>query len=207
MVDELFVESAIDDDLLRVMFSCCQPALSEEAQVALILHILCGFGVSEVAAAFLSTEAAIQKRISRAKKVLAGSERLFDLADADFAARLSAVHRALYLLFNEGYHGASAQAAVQVDLCREATRLVTLLVDHAITATPGTYALAALMCLHGAPGTRSLVTTSRRHSPSRAMRWSGDSWNSAWVRAIATRWSAHVSTAARPCAESGRPVV
>src|SRR5229473_7433730 len=73
LVEELFGAQAVKDDLLRMMFSCCQPRLPEEAQVALVLHILCGFGVSEVAAAFLSTDAATQKRISRAKKVLAQS--------------------------------------------------------------------------------------------------------------------------------------
>src|ERR1700682_6057811 len=150
MVDELFGALAVRDDLLRMMFSCCHPRLPEEAQVALVLHILCGFDVSEVAAAFLSTDAAIQKRISRAKKVLARSKRLFDLRDADFAARLSAVHRALYLLFNEGYHGASPESAVRAELCREALRLSLLLADHRLTATPATYALTALMCLHAA---------------------------------------------------------
>ena len=147
-VDECFQESAIKDDLLRMMFSCCHPRLPEEAQVALVLHILCGFGAREVAAAFLSSDAAIHKRIARAKKVLASSKRLFDLGDADFGARLSAVHRALYLLFNEGYHGASAETAVRVELCHEAIRLVRLLVEHPGSATPATHALAALMCLH-----------------------------------------------------------
>jgi RNA polymerase sigma-70 factor (ECF subfamily) len=150
VVDELFGPLAVKDDLLRMMFSCCNPRLAEDAQVGLVLHILCGFGISEIAAAFLDTEAATQKRISRAKKVLAGSKRLFDLADADFSERLSAVHRALYLLFNEGYHGASAESVMQVDLCREAIRLTGLLLEHPNTATPSTYALAALMSLHAA---------------------------------------------------------
>jgi len=150
MVEELFGASTVKDDLLRMMFSCCHPRLPEEAQVALVLHILCGFSVTEIAAAFLSTGAATQKRISRAKKVLAGSRRLFDLADADFVARLSAVHRALYLLFNEGYHGASAESAVRIELCREAMRLAILLVEHPSTVTPATHALAALMHLHAA---------------------------------------------------------
>jgi RNA polymerase sigma-70 factor (ECF subfamily) len=150
VVEELLGAHAVKDDLLRMMFSCCHPRLPEAAQVALVLHILCGFGVSEVAAAFLSSDAATQKRISRAKKVLAGSRRLFDLADADFPARLSAVHRALYLLFNEGYHGASAESAVRVELCREAMRLAVLLVEHPFASTPATYALAALMHLHAA---------------------------------------------------------
>jgi RNA polymerase sigma factor (sigma-70 family) len=149
-VDELFAPSAMKDDLLRMMFSCCNPRLAEEAQVALVLHILCGFGISEVAAAFLDSEAATQKRIARAKKVLASSKRLFDLADADCSRRLSAVHRALYLLFNEGYHGASAESATQVELCQEAMRLNRLLLDHPTTATQDTCALGALMSLHAA---------------------------------------------------------
>src|SRR5262249_41572883 len=102
--DELFSVHLIKDDQLCMMFSCCHPRLSEEAQVALVLHILCGFGVNEVANAFLSRQAAIEKRISRGKKVLAGSKRLFDISGIeDFAVRLPSVQRALYLLFNEGY--------------------------------------------------------------------------------------------------------
>jgi RNA polymerase sigma-70 factor (ECF subfamily) len=134
-----------------MMFSCCHPRLPEEAQVALVLHIWCGFTVNEVASAFVSSHAAIEKRISRAKKVLAGSKRLFDVANADdFSAHLPAVRRALYLLFNEGYHGASPESAVRAELCREAMRLATLLLDYPLAATPATHALAALMCLHAA---------------------------------------------------------
>src|SRR5882724_6206969 len=70
-IDELFAANAIKDDQLRMMFSCCHPRLSEEAQVALMLHILCGFSVDEIASAFVSKHAAIEKRITRAKKVLA----------------------------------------------------------------------------------------------------------------------------------------
>jgi len=151
VVEELFGPNALKDDLLRMMFSCCHPRLPEEAQVALVLHILCGFSVDEIASAFVSSHAAIEKRITRAKKVLAGSKRLFDItAPADFSGRLSAVQQALYLLFNEGYHGSSAEAAVRSELCHEAMRLVALLLEHPLGATPTTYALAALMCLHAA---------------------------------------------------------
>jgi RNA polymerase sigma factor (sigma-70 family) len=101
VVEELFAPNAIKDDLLRMMFSCCHPRLPGEAQVALVLHILCGFSVSEIASAFVSGHAAIEKRITRAKKILATSKKLFDVAAAaEFSARLPAVHRALYLLFN-----------------------------------------------------------------------------------------------------------
>ena len=151
MVEELFAADAIKDDLLRMMFTCCHPRLSEPAQVALVLHILCGFSVNEIASAFVTTHAATEKRLTRAKKVLAGSRRLFDVsAPADFSSRLPSVHRALYLLFNEGYHGASAETAVRVELCREALRLSALLLEHPLGTTPVTYALAALMCLDAA---------------------------------------------------------
>jgi predicted RNA polymerase sigma factor len=107
--------------------------------------------VSEIANAFVISDAAIEKRISRAKKVLAGSKRLFDVAGADdFAQRLPAVQRALYLLFNEGYHGASPESAVRTELCQEAIRLTALLLEHPLAATPATHGLAALMCLHAA---------------------------------------------------------
>jgi RNA polymerase sigma factor (sigma-70 family) len=151
VVEDLFAPNAIKDDLLRMMFSYCHPRLPEEAQVALVLHILCGFSVGEIASAFVSTQAAIEKRVTRAKKVLATSKRLVDVAAAaEFSTRLPAVHRALYLLFNEGYHGASPESAVRADLCREARRLTKLLLEHPLGATPATHALAALMCLHAA---------------------------------------------------------
>ncbi len=147
-VEELFGANAIKDDLLRMMFSCCDPRLPEEAQVALVLHILCAFSVDEIAGAFVSTQAAIEKRITRAKKTLARSKGLFDVAVAsEFSARLPAVQRALYLLFNEGYHGASSERSVRVDLCREAMRLTCLMLEHPAGKTPATHALAALMYL------------------------------------------------------------
>jgi len=149
-VDELFGAAAIQDDQLRLMFSCCNPRLAEEVRVALVLNILCGFSIAEIAAAFLSREEAIKKRILRGKKVLAGSRRLFELTHRDFSERLSSVHRALYLLFNEGYHGASAEFAVQKELCDEAIRLGALLCENESTAVPATHALLALMCLHAA---------------------------------------------------------
>lgn len=150
-VAEAFGDSAIRGDQLRMMFSCCHPQLPEVAQVALMLNILCGFGANEVAAAFLTGQAAMEKRIARGKKVLASSTRLFDLSDErDVPVRLSAVQRALYLLFNEGYHGAHAVTAVRSELCVEAIRLAELLLANPITSTPATHALIALMCFNAA---------------------------------------------------------
>jgi RNA polymerase sigma factor (sigma-70 family) len=140
-VDERFTDDAIHDDQLRMMFSCCHPRLSEEAQVMLILNILCGFGIDEVASAFVTTYTAVEKRIPRAKKVLAESKKLFDTrVPADYSARLPAVQRTLYLLFNEGYHGASAELTVRAELCQEAMRLAALLLKHPLGATPRSYA-------------------------------------------------------------------
>ncbi len=153
-VDELFLPEAFRDDELRMMFSCCQPHLPEDVQVALVLNVLSGFGASEIASAFLVSEAAMEKRLARGKKALAASKHLFDFGTrggaTEIAARLEAVERALYLLFNEGYHGSSPEAVVRRDLCREAMRLARLLVDHEATSTPSTRALAALMCFGAA---------------------------------------------------------
>jgi RNA polymerase sigma factor (sigma-70 family) len=150
LVDDCFHPTTIRNDQLRMMFSCCDPRLSEEAQIALVLHILGGFSVGEIAHAFLATEAAIKKRILRAKKLLADSKRLFELEPTDVGQRLDAVHRALYLLFNEGFHGACDESAVQLDLCRDAMGLVGLLLEHPASATPSTRALLAIMCFHAA---------------------------------------------------------
>jgi RNA polymerase sigma factor (sigma-70 family) len=151
VVNELFGSNEIKDDQMRMMFSCCHPRLPEEAQVALILNILCGFSVDEIANAFVSSHSAIEKRITRSKNVLAKSKKLFEVtAPEEFSARLPTVHRALYLMFNEGYHGASAETAVRIELCREAMRLTAILLEHPHGKTPTTYALAAMMSFHAA---------------------------------------------------------
>jgi RNA polymerase sigma factor (sigma-70 family) len=150
-VTELFTQHEIDDDVLRMMFTCCSPRISEDAQIALVLNVISGFGASEIAHAFLASEAAIEKRLSRAKAALAESKSLYDVAGgAELGSRLNAVHRALYLLFSEGYHGAHPERALQTELCVEAIRLVELLAAHEVTAVPQTHALAGLMNLHAA---------------------------------------------------------
>jgi RNA polymerase sigma-70 factor (ECF subfamily) len=149
-VDEVFAPSAVKDDELRMMFTVCHPRLPEDAQIALVLHLSCGFSVGEIAAAFFASPAAIEKRIARAKSTLAETRSLFHLDDAVVADRLGAVQSAIYLLFNEGYHGASPESAVRDELCREALRLVTVLAEHPRTGIPATRALASLLSLHAA---------------------------------------------------------
>jgi RNA polymerase sigma-70 factor (ECF subfamily) len=141
-------EPAIPDDELRLMFSCCDPALARPAQVAVIMKYLCGFSVQEIAQAFLSTEAAVEKQLFRSRRVLGERGSLFPVSDpAQVRARLPAVQDAVYLLFNEGYHGAHPHHAVREDLCQEATRLGLMLSRLPAAAGPATQALLALFCL------------------------------------------------------------
>jgi RNA polymerase sigma-70 factor (ECF subfamily) len=149
IVDEAFASRTIRDEQLRMILSCCQPRLPEEAQVALVLNIQCGFGASEIASAFLAGRAAIEKRISRGKKVLASSRRLFDLADAEFTSRLSVVRRAR-ITVQRGAPRRLRRVRRSSGALGEAIRLTTLLLEHPPAATPETLALAALMCLHAA---------------------------------------------------------
>lgn len=146
-VDEAFGDDAIKDEQLRTMFACCHARLPEEVQVALMLHLLSGFGVREIAAAFLASEAAIQKRLQRGKQTLAEGGELPVVDDERAAEHLPAVLRAIYLLFNEGYHGAYARGSVRAELCAEAIHLAGLLASCPTTARPSTYALFALVCL------------------------------------------------------------
>ena len=91
-VEALFVPDALKDDELRMMFSCCHPRLHEDVQVALVLKMLCGFGVDEIASAFFVSAAAIEKRLSRGKKVLAESKRLFELTERAPRAKEDLLH-------------------------------------------------------------------------------------------------------------------
>ena len=148
-VSAMFAESEIEDDLLRMMFSVCAPHLAEPAQLALVLKLLCGFGTREIAAALLSSEAAVEKLLTRGKETLARAGALFEVAGREqIEKRLEAVQHALYLLFSEGYHGSGE--VVQEELCAEAMRLCGLLAQHPACAVPRTLALLSLMCFHAA---------------------------------------------------------
>ena len=142
---------AIPDDELRLMFSCCAPELAPASQVAVILKYLCGFSVREIAQAFLSTDAAVEKQLYRARAALEERGELYDVGDPDqVRSRLPSVHEAVYLLFNEGFHGAHPLEVVREDLCGEALRLGLLLARLPATSGPETQALLALLCFHAA---------------------------------------------------------
>jgi RNA polymerase sigma factor (sigma-70 family) len=139
----------IADSQLQMMFAVCHPSISPEAQIGLSLRILCGFGIEEIADAFLSNKETINKRLFRAKeKLRAGEIKIEFPKPAEITLRLQNVLTTLYLLFNEGYHSASKNKALQKDLCLEAMRLNYLLTQNSGTNTPAVNALLALMCFH-----------------------------------------------------------
>lgn len=144
-------ETEIRDDRLRMMFVCCHPLISREDQVALALKTLCGFSPPEIAKAFLTTEAAIAKRLTRAKQRIREAGIRFEIPEGDeLARRLDAVLQSLYLLFNEGYKASSGESLIREDLCQEAIRLTQLLAEHPAGNQPKTHALLALMLLNAA---------------------------------------------------------
>jgi RNA polymerase sigma factor (sigma-70 family) len=141
----------IRDDALRLMFVCCHPSVAPDAQVVLALKVLCGFSTGEIARAFLASEAAIEKQLTRTKQRIHDAGLGFDLpAGEDLAPRLDGVLAALYLLFNEGYKASAGERLLREELCQEAVRLTSLLLTHPAGRTPRTHALLALMLLTAA---------------------------------------------------------
>lgn len=141
----------IRDDALRLLFVCCHPSVAPDAQVVLALKVLCGFGTGEIARAFLSSEAAIEKQLTRTKHRIQAAGLAFELpAGEDLAPRLDGVLAALYLLFNEGYKASAGERLLREELCAEAIRLTSLLVGHPAGDTPRSHALHALMLLTAA---------------------------------------------------------
>lgn len=139
------------DDQLRMLFTCCSPQLSRDAQVALTLKALGGFSVGEIARAFLAQEATIAQRLVRAKRTLRSHKvDFFALTPDDVAARLESVLDVVYVLFNEGYSAHVGANLVRHELVAEAVRLTTLLARHPVEAAPRVHALLALMLLQSA---------------------------------------------------------
>jgi len=147
----IFPGHEIADDRLRMMFVCCHPVIAPEAQVALALKTLCGFSVTEISRAFLTTEAAIAKRLTRAKQKIQEAHVRFEIPTGDeLTRRLDSVLQSLYLLFNEGYKASSGEKLVRGELCDEAIRLTQLLAQHRAGNQRKTHALLALMLLNAA---------------------------------------------------------
>lgn len=139
----------IKDSQLQMLFAICNPAIASEAQIGLALRILCGFGIDEIAEAFLSNKETINKRLFRAKEKLRTERIQLEFPpETDIGKRLENVLRIIYLLFNEGYYSKTQNQILQKDLCLEAMRLCLLLTEYEITNQPKTNALLALMCFH-----------------------------------------------------------
>ena len=150
-MDTLWQEGAIEDDLLKMMFACSDPAITEENQVTLILKTLCGFSIAEIARAFLSSEDTITKRLYRTREFFRTKNTPPVLPPpAELRRRTEAVLKTIYLLFNEGYNSTHASEFIRKDLIDQAMYLCRILCDNKITQLPDVYAAMALMCFHAA---------------------------------------------------------
>jgi RNA polymerase sigma factor (sigma-70 family) len=139
----------ITDSQLQMLFAVCHPSISVESQIGLALRILCGFGIEEIADAFLTNKETINKRLFRAKETLRRENVKIELpGEPEIDKRLGAVLTTLYLLFSEGYYSESQAAVLREELCEEAMRLAYLLDENEQTNKPPVNALLALMCFH-----------------------------------------------------------
>jgi RNA polymerase sigma-70 factor (ECF subfamily) len=149
MNDLDFSNENIRDSQLQMLFAVCNPAIASEAQIGLALRILCGFGIDEIAEAFLSNKETINKRLFRAKeKLRSGHIRLEMPPEQEIAPRLTNVLHVLYLLFSEGYYSKTQNGNLRKEFCVEALRLCLMLTAYEKTNLPVTNALVALMCFH-----------------------------------------------------------
>ncbi len=146
--DLSFSDQSINDGQLKTMLACCQPDLSQDYQLALILKILCGFSIKEIASAFFSNTETISKRLVRGRQKLRQSK--IDVENPSFLEEnIDTILQAIYLLFNEGYKPSRQNKQIRFDLCLEAIRLCRLLIaNNQIENKTNVYALLALMFLN-----------------------------------------------------------
>lgn len=151
-VEEIDIDlsvKSINDSQLAMIFTVCNPCISTESQIALALNLLCGFGIQEIADAFLTNKEVVYKRLNRAKEKLKIEKiRIEQPSPAEIDDRLNTVLITLYLLFSEGYYSTSQDTILRKDLCAEAMRLTYLLAENEPTNKPAVNALLSLMCFH-----------------------------------------------------------
>ncbi len=148
-IEQLWQEEEIQDDLLRMMFACCHPEISQENQITLILKTLCGFSTSEIAKAFLTSEDTVSKRLYRTRNFFRENKVKPDFpATSQLKSRTEAVLRTLYLIFNEGYNATHTGEVIRKDLLDQAMYLCRLLTGNKFTGVPEVYAAMALMYFH-----------------------------------------------------------
>jgi RNA polymerase sigma factor (sigma-70 family) len=149
MAELNFSHQNIKDSQLQMIFAICTPAIASEAQIGLALRILCGFGIDEIAEAFLSNKETINKRLFRAKEKLRSERVELEMPpENEISQRLDNVLHIIYLLFSEGYYSKTQNEILRKDLCLEALRLGLMLTEYQKTNLPKTNALMALMCFH-----------------------------------------------------------
>lgn len=145
--DTVALAESVEDDRLRLIFTCCHPALASDAQVALTLREICDLTTEEIARAFLSTPSTVAQRIVRAKNKIRDAGIPYEVpARSELPERLEAVLRVIYLVFNEGYFASSGDSLTRSHLSSEAIRLCRLL--HELLPEPEVMGLLALMLLH-----------------------------------------------------------
>lgn len=140
----------VSDELLRMLFVCCDDRLPPESRLALALRTLCGFGTGEIAQRLFTSEANVTKRLTRARAKLRELAVETTPTPKELRARIASVQAVLYSLFNEGYLSVRAEDSIREELCDEAIRLGEVLAAHPVGAVPSVFALLALMHLHRA---------------------------------------------------------
>ena len=150
--DELEIDLSdqnIEDSQLRMIFAICHPAISDSSQISLALRVLCGFGIDEIADAFLTNKETINKRLHRAKEKLRSENVQLQIpSESQLQTRLDTVLRTIYLLFSEGYYSESNDSIIRKELCLEAMNLAYLLLQHDATNSHASNSLMSLMCFH-----------------------------------------------------------
>lgn len=151
IVDRLWEGNPVEDDLLRMMFACCHPEISEENQITLILKTLCAFSTAEIAKALLCSEETISKRLYRTKEFFRERKIRPAFPPVDqLGAKTASVLKAIYLIFNEGYNSTQTEKLIRKDLLEQAMSLCELLCISPYTQLPEVFAAMALMCFHAA---------------------------------------------------------
>ena len=150
-IQELFLDNEIEDSQLRMIFTACHPYLNPKDRIAFALKTVSGFSSKEIAAALLTKEEAIKKRLSRARAAIQKENISFEIPKGNaLSSRLDSAMEVLYLIFNEGFHSTKKEIIVRKELCAEAMRLCKMLLNHKNTKTTKAYALFAIMCFHAA---------------------------------------------------------
>ncbi|GAA3609624.1 sigma-70 family RNA polymerase sigma factor [Flavivirga amylovorans] len=150
-INELFLDTEIEDSQLRMIFTACHPKLDPRDRISFALKTVSGFSIKEIASALLTKEDSVKKRLTRARKSIQHSQLKFKIPQGtSLPQRLESVMEVLYLIFNEGFHSNRKDTLIRKELCGEAMRLCKMLLKNKHTRSPDVYALFALMCFHSA---------------------------------------------------------